>query len=83
MLASSGRNEALLFVLNNWYVDDGNTSIELFYDVDASVLDAAGGVVAAKNFKGSEVTEFGMMSSYYNEIEKAHKKRLEAILSNY
>lgn len=75
--------KALLVVLKNWYVDYGNTSIELFYDVDVSVLSADGSVLGFKNFQGSEVTEFGMMASYYDQIEKAHKKRLEAILSDY
>ena len=75
--------KGLLVVLKNWYVDYGNTSIELFYDVDVSVLSADGSVLGFKNFQGSEVTEFGMMASYYDQIEKAHKKRLEAILSDY
>ncbi len=74
--------KALLIVLKNWYVDYGNTSIELFYDADVIVLSAGGNVLGSKHFEGSEVTEFGMMTSYYDQIEKAHKKRLEAILSD-
>lgn len=82
-VTSAGTNRALLVVLKNWYVDYGNTSIELFYDADVTVFDAQGRSVAFKNFEGSEVTEFGLMTSYYDQIEKAHKKRLQAILADY
>lgn len=82
-LSSAGADRKLLVVLKNWYVDYGNTSIELFYDADVTVLDASGAQLAFKNFEGSEVTEFGLMTSYYDQIEKAHKKRLQAILSDY
>ena len=74
--------KALLIVLKNWYVDYGNTSIELFYDANVSVLSPEGAVLGSKHFEGSEVSEFGLMTSYYVQIEKAHKKRLEAILSD-
>ncbi len=82
-VSAAGAGRALFVVLKNWYVDYGNTSIELFYDADVTVLDAQGGSIAFKNFEGSEVTEFGMMTSYDDQIEKAHKKRLQAILSDY
>lgn len=82
LIAAPGDRKILL-VLNNWYVDYGNTSIELFYDVDARVFGEDGGLLASKIFQGSEVSEFGMMASYYDQMEKAHKKRLEAIVSNY
>lgn len=82
LIPSTG-DRSLLIVLNNWYVDYGNTSIELFYDADARVYGKDGGLLASKIFQGSEVSEFGMMSSYYDQMEKAHKKRLEAILANY
>lgn len=82
LIAAAG-DRSLLLVLNNWYVDYGNTSIELFYDVDVRIFSKGGGMLASKVFQGSEVTEFGMMTTYYDQMEKAHKKRLESILSNY
>ncbi len=82
-LSSAPGDKKLLLVLKNWYVDYGNTSIELFYDVDVEIFDKSGRLLSSKTFEGSEVTEFGMMTSYYDQMEKAHKKRLEAILSNY
>lgn len=82
-VAASGAGRGLLVVLKKWYVDYGNTSIELFYDAEVFVLDSQGRTLSSKNFTGSEVTEFGMMNSYYDQIEKAHTKRLQAILSDY
>jgi hypothetical protein len=82
LMASPGDRKFLL-VLNNWYVDYGNTSIELFYDADVRIFGSNGDLLASKVFQGSEVTEFGLIASYYDQMEKAHKKRLEAIVSNY
>jgi hypothetical protein len=82
-VGASGAGRGLLMVLKKWYVDYGNTSIELFYDAEVFVLDSQGRTLSSKNFTGSEVTEFGMMTSYYDQIEKAHTKRLQAILSDY
>lgn len=59
----------------------GGFSIELNYDVDVTVVSAGGVTLATKRFDGVEKSKF-QASTVYGEIEKAHKKRVEAILTD-
>ena len=60
----------------------GGTTIDLEYNVDAMVLDQNGNVAASKNFKGEDRTRFALNANYFDEIKKAHRQRLEAILND-
>ena len=73
----------VLLIAKQWWVNYGGFTNELEYDVDAIVLDRAGNVLASKNFKGEDRNPIGGRANVFDEIEKAHRRRLEAILNDY
>ncbi len=73
----------VLLVAKQWWINFGGFTNELEYDVDAMVLDRNGKVIASKGFKGEDRNPLGGRANVFDELEKGHRRRLEAILNDY
>lgn len=73
----------LLLVLRQWYTNTGGVSVELSYDVEATVLDRGGRVVASKTFKADDEKIRVRAGTMTDIIDGTHRTKLAAILSDY
>jgi len=86
---AKGADKILLIVLNEWrshrnpteYLIGLNYRLAFSYDVDVSVLDKEGRVLAEKHFDGSD-TEPAAMTKYVEQDHYKYKEKLEEFINS-